>query len=79
METAASRGGMAVFLCAEEDRQDLDLHSDTKAVATAPAEVPNKDHADCHRFPLAKAVARRLVADHPGILVRLVQRSTGSV
>jgi hypothetical protein len=61
VEAAAARGGLAIFLGTEAYQPHFDRLS-------------AGDKLECygHRFSLARAVGRRIRADHPGALVSLV-------
>lgn len=61
VEAAAASGGMAVFVCAEEDQPDFD-----------DLELVDKFLTYCHRFTLARRLAARVRDDHEGVDVELV-------
>ncbi|MGE0821754.1 MAG: DUF488 family protein [Candidatus Binatia bacterium] len=61
VEAAVAAGGMAVFLCAEAEQPAYDSLSATE-----------QDAHYCHRFSLAKQVARRLQEAYDAVVVKMV-------
>jgi hypothetical protein len=61
VEAAAKEGGLGVLMCAEADHPQFD---------SLPEE--QKETHYCHRFTLAKQIARRLQARHAGVTVSQV-------
>lgn len=67
VETAATAGGLAIFLCAEPDAPDFDTCS-----------LEEQNELYCHRFALARRVADRLREAHPAAEVRLMCLDIGA-
>jgi hypothetical protein len=62
VEAATMEGGIAVFLCAEPDQPAFDSLSENA-----------KEENYCHRFTLAKRIARQIKAAHPKAAISIVQ------
>jgi hypothetical protein len=61
VETSASDGGIAIFLCAEADQPEFDRLS-----------LADQNSHYCHRFTLAKRIASDLRSAYTGVSVELV-------
>lgn len=66
VEAAREKGGLAIFLCAEERRHDFDACSREE-----------QDACYCHRFTLAKAIARSIEEDFEDAEIRRVDVAVG--
>ena len=64
IEAAQAAGGLAIFMCAEQFRQDFDSLSQSQ-----------QDDVYCHRYTLAAAACRLLQQRHPGCSVTRIDLS----